>query len=234
MGPHVANVFDPLSWKVESRALTLEVMRIVLATGLFAIGVELPQSYIVRHFKSLLVMVVPTMAAGWLVCAGELYAFLLYSAIDSLLRLSLCASFISEIGFHVGAGHLCLSDAHRSGHLCRHRRLAFHFIYECISNSRCSVGGKFAVQHVPANLRHLILAESASNDGLAYPFLTISLYLTTESYGPAFRDWFLVGCLCTLRPLSSPTISSFTTHPFFFFGKTRPSHFWRGHWCYHR
>ena len=75
MGPHVANVFDPLSWKVENHALTLEVMRIVLAMGLFAIGVELPQSYIVSHVKSLLVMVVPTMAAGWLVCAGEFLAF---------------------------------------------------------------------------------------------------------------------------------------------------------------
>lgn len=90
MGPHVANVFDPLSWKVESRALTLEVMRIVLATGLFAIGVELPQSYIVRHFKSLLVMVVPTMAAGWLVCAA--FVRLLFPKLDftSALAISAC------------------------------------------------------------------------------------------------------------------------------------------------
>ena len=50
-------------------------------------------------------------------------------------------------------------------------------------------GGKFATKHVPVNLRRLVVAESASNDGLAYPFLTISLYLSTESYRSAFRDW---------------------------------------------
>ncbi|ETW75188.1 Na+/H+ antiporter [Heterobasidion irregulare TC 32-1] len=66
MGPHVANVFDPHSWNVENNAVTLEVMRVVLATGLFAIGVELPQSYMWKHINSLLTMVVSTMAFGWL------------------------------------------------------------------------------------------------------------------------------------------------------------------------
>lgn len=70
MRPHVANVFDPHYWNVENNAVTLEVMRVVLATGLFAIGVELPQSYMWKHINSLLIMVVPTMAFGWLVCAG--------------------------------------------------------------------------------------------------------------------------------------------------------------------
>ena len=72
MGPHVANIFDPRSWgsAETSQRITLEVMRIVLATGLFAIGVELPQSYLADHAKSLLVMVVPTMAFGWVIVAG--------------------------------------------------------------------------------------------------------------------------------------------------------------------
>lgn len=69
MGPHCANIFDPRSWG-ETQRITLEVTRIVLATGLFAIGVELPRSYMVAHAKGLLVMVVPTMAAGWLIVAG--------------------------------------------------------------------------------------------------------------------------------------------------------------------
>lgn len=45
-------------------------MRVVLATGLFAIGVELPRSYMATHAKGLLVMVVPTMAFGWAIVAG--------------------------------------------------------------------------------------------------------------------------------------------------------------------
>lgn len=72
MGPYVANAFDPRTWSGDSNKITLEVMRIVLATGLFAIGVELPRSYLADHARGLLVMVVPTMAFGWLVIAGTL------------------------------------------------------------------------------------------------------------------------------------------------------------------
>jgi NhaP-type Na+/H+ or K+/H+ antiporter len=49
-------------------------MRIVLATGLFAVGVELPCAYMKEHAKSLLIMVVPTMAFGWVIVAG-MYIF---------------------------------------------------------------------------------------------------------------------------------------------------------------
>ena len=70
MGPYFAGVLDPRSWGSNSNEITLEVMRVVLATGLFAIGVELPKSYMARHAKSLLAMVVPTMAIGWTIVAG--------------------------------------------------------------------------------------------------------------------------------------------------------------------
>ena len=45
-------------------------MRVVLAMGLFAIGVELPKTYMADHAKSLLAMIVPTMAIGWVIVAG--------------------------------------------------------------------------------------------------------------------------------------------------------------------
>ncbi|TFY77238.1 hypothetical protein EWM64_g6771 [Hericium alpestre] len=77
MGPHCANIFDPRSWTTESDKLTLEVMRVVLATGLFAIGVELPRAYMGKHVKSLLIMIVPTMALGWVICAGNVLVPLL-------------------------------------------------------------------------------------------------------------------------------------------------------------
>ena len=81
MGPHCANIFDPRAWGDRTQQVTLEVMRVVLATGLFAIGVELPQSYLADHAKGLLVMVVPTMAFGWLVVAG-VYAFIRLATIN--------------------------------------------------------------------------------------------------------------------------------------------------------
>jgi NhaP-type Na+/H+ or K+/H+ antiporter len=71
LGPHVLNIFDPRSWTGVTDQLTREIMRIVLATGLFAIGVELPKRYMADHARSLIIMVVPTMAFGWLISASK-------------------------------------------------------------------------------------------------------------------------------------------------------------------
>jgi NhaP-type Na+/H+ or K+/H+ antiporter len=61
------------------------------------------------------------------------------------------------------------------------------------------VGGKFARKHVPINLRQILSAESAANDGLAYPFLMLAIYLTVDrTDAQAIGHWFLVGWLCKL------------------------------------
>jgi NhaP-type Na+/H+ or K+/H+ antiporter len=67
-----------------------------------------------------------------------------------------------------------------------------------IGNSlRLSEGGKFAVKNVRLPVRHLLVAESASNDGLAYPFLSISIYLATEaSLATALQKWIVISWLC--------------------------------------
>jgi len=72
MGPYFAGIIDPRSWGngEHTGEITLEVMRITLATGLFAIGVELPKSYMAKHAKGLTALIVPTMAIGWVVVAG--------------------------------------------------------------------------------------------------------------------------------------------------------------------
>jgi sodium/hydrogen antiporter len=65
------------------------------------------------------------------------------------------------------------------------------------------IGGKYADKHVPAHLRHLLAAESASNDGAAYPFLYFALYLTLDhTTGEAIKDWILVLWLCAC-PIAS-------------------------------
>lgn len=52
------------------------------------------------------------------------------------------------------------------------------------------VGGKFADKHVPSHIRHLLSAESGSNDGAAFPFLFIALYWTLDkSPGHAVVEW---------------------------------------------
>jgi sodium/hydrogen antiporter len=70
MGPYCAGIFDPRSWGKHEHGITLEVMRIVLAIGLFKIGAELPKAYMKDHMRGLLIMVVPTMAFGWVVIGG--------------------------------------------------------------------------------------------------------------------------------------------------------------------
>jgi len=160
MGPHVSNVFDPRAWGVHTNTITLEVMRVVLATGLFAIGVELPQSYLADHAKGLVVLVVPTMAFGWLLIAGFIVAIFPNLSFISALCISACLTPTDPI------------------------------------ISAAIIGGKYAMKHVPGNLRRILAAESAANDGLAYPFLSISIYLTVEtSRRVAFGKWFLVGWL---------------------------------------
>lgn len=59
------------------------------------------------------------------------------------------------------------------------------------------VGGKYADKHVPAHIRRLLSAECGCNDGAAYPFLFLALYLILDSTpGRAVEDWFLYLWLC--------------------------------------
>ncbi|KAJ7182504.1 Sodium/hydrogen exchanger family-domain-containing protein [Mycena crocata] len=160
VGPHCANIFDPRSWGESTDAVTLEVMRVILATGLFAIGVELPGSYMAKHVKGLLILVVPTMAFGWVIVAAILHGLFPGLVFISCLAIAACLTPTDPI--------ICATI----------------------------VGGKYALKHVPRNLRLIISAESAANDGLAYPFLSISIYLTVEaSRRAAIGKWFLVGWL---------------------------------------
>lgn len=64
-GPHAANIFNPLSWGNVDQ-ITLECSRVVLVVQCFAVGVELPKSYMERHWKSVVYLLVPVMTYGWL------------------------------------------------------------------------------------------------------------------------------------------------------------------------
>ncbi|KAF9222535.1 Sodium/hydrogen exchanger [Gyrodon lividus] len=179
IGPYVANVFNPRSWGSEENTITLEVMRIVLATGLFAVGVELPCAYMKEHAKSLLIMVVPTMAFGWVLVSGK-YLF---------LTLSLVLTFVNRI---VAIVHFLFPHLDEISALCIAACLTPTDPVTCAAITR----GKFATRHVPVEIRRILSAESAANDGLAYPFLTIALYLTVEtSTRVAIGKWFLIGWL---------------------------------------
>ncbi|KAI0059568.1 hypothetical protein BV25DRAFT_1860149 [Artomyces pyxidatus] len=160
IGPYGANIFDPRSWGGTIDAtneITLEFTRVVLAIGVFAIGVELPKAYMQRHWKSLFFLLVPVMTWGWFVSAGLIYALIPNLNFLSSLAVAACLTPTDPI----------LAAA--------------------------VVGGKYADKHVPAHLRHLLAAESGCNDGAAFPFLYISLYLIIDSTtSNAIEDWFLI------------------------------------------
>ena len=52
------------------------------------------------------------------------------------------------------------------------------------------VSGFYADRHVPAYMRNMITAESASNDGLAYPFVLLPLVFLSGGKS-SFGNWFL-------------------------------------------
>ncbi|KAF8162510.1 Sodium/hydrogen exchanger family-domain-containing protein [Mycena galopus ATCC 62051] len=160
IGPYGANVFNPRGWAGDNEEtvnkITLELTRVVLAVGVFAIGVEAPKAYMRRHWKSLFFLLGPVMIWGWFVSAALIFALIPGLNFLSSLAVAACLTPTDPI----------LAAA--------------------------VVGGKYADKHVPAHIRHLLAVESGCNDGAAFPFLYISLYLILDkTVKQAIGDWFL-------------------------------------------
>jgi NhaP-type Na+/H+ or K+/H+ antiporter len=68
VGPIALNWVRPATWG-NADQLTLEFSRIVLVVQCFAVGVELPRKYMNRHWRSVSMLLLPVMTAGWLVTA---------------------------------------------------------------------------------------------------------------------------------------------------------------------
>jgi sodium/hydrogen antiporter len=191
LGPHGANIFNPRSFGDNAdegiNNITLEFTRIVIAIGVFAVGVELPKKYMYRHWKSLFFLLVPVMT--WVVCS--IHSFLYQMLIEPMYK-----------GWFVSAALIYALIPNLSF-------LSSLAIAACLTPTdpilaAAIIGGKYADKHVPAHLRHLLAAESASNDGAAYPFLYFALALIlNRTTGEAMKDWFLITWLCVCSIVSS-------------------------------
>lgn len=137
---HAGNLFDPLSWGNVDQ-ITLECSRIVLVVQCFAVGVELPKSYMERHWKSVVLLLLPVMTWGWLVTS--LFIWWMVEPLTWLESLA-CAACVTAT--------------------------------DPVLASSVVGKGKFA-KRVPKHLRDLLSAESGCNDGMAFPFIYLSLYL---------------------------------------------------------
>jgi NhaP-type Na+/H+ or K+/H+ antiporter len=75
IGPYAANLFDPGDWGGGNDSvveeITLEVTRVVIAIGVFAVGVELPKAYMKKHWKSLAFLLGPVMVVSPLLLVGS-------------------------------------------------------------------------------------------------------------------------------------------------------------------
>ncbi|KAK4056446.1 hypothetical protein OIO90_002589 [Microbotryomycetes sp. JL221] len=154
-----AGIFAPRTWSEGHHFddITIELTRAVIALSVFAIGVELPKAYALRHWKSLAMLLGPIMLLGWMVVG-----LLVYAIVPGL-------EFLPAL---VVAAGMTPTDP--------------------ILASSVVGKGKFAQEHVPAHIRHLLQAESGCNDGAAFPFLYLALFLLmreTRSVGQAIGSW---------------------------------------------
>ena len=144
--PHAANFIRPLEYARGSQeslaAITLYFTRLVLGVQLVIAGVQLPSKYLLREWKSLLLLLGPGMTGMWL-CSS----FIVWGLVPNF-------SFLPAL-----AVAACVTPTD-----------------PVLSNS--IVKGKFADKNIPKALQKIVIAESGANDGLGYPFLFLSLYLT--------------------------------------------------------
>lgn len=90
-GPYAANLFSPDSWGNVDK-ITLECSRIVLVVQCFAVGVELPKSYMERHWRSVFLLLVPVMTWGFF--ATSLFIWWLIPPLSWLESLA-CAACVT-------------------------------------------------------------------------------------------------------------------------------------------
>ncbi|KAG8631490.1 hypothetical protein KVT40_000630 [Elsinoe batatas] len=139
-GPHAANLIDPRTWGNVDQ-ITLEFSRIVLVVQCFAVGVELPKNYMERHWKSVVLLLIPVMTFGWLITS--LFIYWLIPSLNWLDSLVVAA---------------CVTAT------------------DPVLASSVVGKGKFA-KRVPKHIRDLLSCESGCNDGMAFPFVYLGLYL---------------------------------------------------------
>ena len=159
-GPHAANLFNPISWGNVDK-LTLECSRIVLVVQCFAVGVELPKSYMERHWRSVIMLLLPIMTIGWLVTS--LFIWWMVEPLSWLESL-ICAACVTAT--------------------------------DPVLASSVVGKGKFA-KRVPKHLRDVLSAESGCNDGMAFPFIYLSLYLMAyhQNSAKVAEHWIVVTIL---------------------------------------
>lgn len=83
-GPRGVGALTPIKWGWEDN-ITQELSRVIVGVQVFAVGVELPKKYVKDHWRSLVVLLLPNMAFGWVVSAAIIYLVLGTSVTTALI-----------------------------------------------------------------------------------------------------------------------------------------------------
>ncbi|CCE62227.1 hypothetical protein TPHA_0C00710 [Tetrapisispora phaffii CBS 4417] len=159
VGPHCLKWFSPTTWG-NTDSITLEITRIVLCLQIFAVAVELPRKYMLKHWRSITMLLLPVMTAGWLIIGLFIWIIIPGLNFPAGLLVSACITATDPI------------------------------------LAQSVVSGKFA-QRVPGHLRNLLSAESGCNDGMAFPFIFLSLNLILHpgEGGEIVKNWICITIL---------------------------------------
>ncbi|KAI9296648.1 hypothetical protein K502DRAFT_314043 [Neoconidiobolus thromboides FSU 785] len=84
IGPEGFGFVNPLGWDNIDK-VTLEFARVCIALQVFAAGVNLPKAYLVKEWKSLLVLLLPVMGVMWAVTAFAIKFLLNINILEALL-----------------------------------------------------------------------------------------------------------------------------------------------------
>ncbi|XBW37320.1 hypothetical protein QEN19_002902 [Hanseniaspora menglaensis] len=162
IGPHALNWVDPNKWGNRD-SIILEISRLLLCIQIFATAVELPKKYLLKHWLSVVMLLVPVMTIGWLSMGFLTYAILPGISIGEGLLLAACITSTDPV------------------------------------LSQSIITGNFAKSHVPKHLRNLLGCESGCNDGMAFPFIYLSINIMVfhgkKRVGHIVKEWVCVTIL---------------------------------------
>jgi sodium/hydrogen antiporter len=74
-GRQCITILDPQTWGWQDD-ITQEITRIIVGVQVFAVAIELPRTWLARHWRSVAMMLGPVMTFGWLVSALIVYLIL--------------------------------------------------------------------------------------------------------------------------------------------------------------
>lgn len=159
VGPHCLNWLAPTTWG-NSDYITIEVSRIVLVVQIFAVAVELPKKYMLKHWLSVLILLLPVMTCGWLLSSVFIWKLIPTLSWVEGLALAACITATDPVlaSAVVGKGKFA-------------RRVPGHLRNLLSAESGCNDGMAFPFAYLALNL----IKYTGNSREVAFEFIVITI-----------------------------------------------------------